>query len=199
MLNMTDPLSLPNMNPNEQRRLPAVFYYEAVENKHKSALEGRPIFDEILYINIIRPGDKTTDIHRKATDKDKQNYARELDLFLRKGEQAISGTPIEQLTFLNRAQIAELKAMNVFSVEALSSLDDRSAFMGWRDLRNKANAFLAMAKDQAVMTQWKEREEALEVRGKNQDQKIDALEQQVRDLMDKLTAPDKPTPPKKAA
>lgn len=190
-----DPLSLPSTDPRAERLLPAVFYMMAVENKAKSAAEGRPIFDDVEMINILRPGDNTTDFHTEVQEKHKRMYPAQYAQFKQSGTNAHGGTLLSMLTFLTPRQIKEFEALNIYNVEALALINDNNAFMGWREIKNKAVAYLEMAKDQAVMTRWKEKEEALELRAKQQDEKITALTDQVAQLIAKLgDAPEKRGP-----
>lgn len=171
-------LNMPNQN---EKRLPAVFFWEAVENKSKSAAEGHPIFDNVPYIRIFNPADRTTEVIREVKEKDKANYPREWAAFQQHGDEAYVGTPLEHVLWLNKGQVRELQAMGIRTLEHLAELDDRNGFMGWRDLRNKAKAHLQIASDQAAATKWEEEKKALTTR-------IDVLAEQNATLIGQVSA-----------
>lgn len=196
-MDFADPFSIPSSNPNSDRLLPARFYLEPVPNKAESEKQGRPIYDDVEMINIMRPADPTTDVHQVATAKHKRLYPNEYATFKQRGENMHSGTPLTQLTFLTPRQIREFNAMDIFNVETLASLSDATPFMGWRDLKNKAVAYLALAKDQAVITKWEEEKAAMAARAEAQDQKIGALTDQVAQLIAKLNDPSEKLKPGK--
>ncbi len=67
--------------------------------------------------------------------------------------QAVSGTPIEELTFLTQAKRYELKALNIYTAEALASLDSqplKNLGQDGRLLKDQAAAYLAKATDGAA-------------------------------------------------
>lgn len=138
------------MSPGTDSKLVVRFYRHPVQNNFKTAAEGRPIFDEQDFISILIPGDKNTKVERKARADDKERFPHQWASFQNQTTVAYEGTPIEQWPQATVSQVAELKALNVFTVEALASLTDsqiQKVGMGGRDLSNKAKAFLAAAKD----------------------------------------------------
>lgn len=128
------------------------FSEEPIRNEHKSSKEGRPIFDSVLYVHIRCPGDRLLEIDRKASDKDRSKYAAQLDAYRRKQDATtLSGTPLEMWPQLDRRQVAELKALNIFTVENLATLQDSHGgkIMGFHELRRKAENFLRAASGSA--------------------------------------------------
>ncbi|GAA3099179.1 hypothetical protein GCM10010520_50750 [Rhizobium viscosum] len=62
--------------------------------------------------------------------------------------QAAHGTPLEELTFLTQGKRLELKALNIYTVEALAALDGnnlRMLDMGGRELKTQAQFYLDSA------------------------------------------------------
>lgn len=146
----------PNYTDNEYKdddKLFVRFFMEAVENKSKSAAEGRPIFDQKPMIKIITPGSKDAMVNR-ATEQYQRRFHKLWERFMANQEATSDGTPLEQVPFLTVSQVAELKALNVMSLENLAGLADTVAhrFMGFHDLRTKAQRFLEAAKSSAPLT-----------------------------------------------
>ncbi len=175
----------------EDKRLFVQFYLEPVKNATKSAVEGRPIFDELPMVKIITPGSRDVMVTR-ATANYQQRFPKQWDAFQRNLSQSIEGTPLEQVPFLTVGQIAELKALNVMTLEQLANLSDAVVhkFMGAQKMKQQAQTYLDAAKSAAPMTQ-------LMAELEKRDAQIAALQQQVEQLVaaKKATA----EPPKKAA
>lgn len=133
-------------------KLYVTFYIRPVMNNFKSSEAGRPIFEEKEYIRIIVPGDSKTTVDCPVTDEFRMRFEKQYDKFKKGLEQAVEGTPLEMWPQMTVGLCAELKAMNVSTVEQLASLDDGKAqkIMGNYDLRRKAQAFLDAAQGEAA-------------------------------------------------
>lgn len=131
------------------------FYTEAVELPGKSATEGRPIYENRDFVAITNPGSRD-EVVRYAKDKAKQDpyVAHAYKIWKDTQEQPCEGTPLEQVPFLNPAQVKELKALNIPSLEALADLSDtaKQRFNGGHELQRKAKALLEAAKGSAYAT-----------------------------------------------
>lgn len=175
----------------DDKRLFVQFYMEPVKNAVKSAAEGRPIFDEVPMVKIITPGSRDVMVTR-ANAQYQQRFPRQWEAFQRNIAQTVDGTPLEQVPFLTVSQVAELKALNVLSLEQLAGLSDAvlHRFMGAQKMKQQAQTYLDAAKSAAPMTQ-------LMAELEKRDAQIAALQQQVEQLVaaKKATA----EPPKKAA
>jgi len=125
------------------------FRMHAVKAGGKSEAAGRPIFEDIPYIRIHVPGDKTTVIDEPVNDIHKERFPVQWEKFQKGMQQAPEGTPVEQWPLITTGQAMEFKAMNIFTVEQLASMNDAAAqkFMGGYELRRKAETFLKVAKD----------------------------------------------------
>lgn len=129
------------------------FYMQAVENKAKSELEGRPVFDEREMVEIRIPGDRLATHVNYVLDEHKQRWPDHYAAFKRGEARAASGTPLEHWPIMTTGRVASLKALGVLSVEELSNLPDNmlgSLGMGARELREQARAYLAAAHDGAA-------------------------------------------------
>jgi len=136
------------------KKLYVNFYIRADLNSFKSAQEGRPIFDEVDYVRIIIPGDKNSILDTQVTEEHKHRFENQYQRFKKNQEQAVSGTPLEVWPQMTVGQVAELKAMNVHTVEQLADMPDQLAqkIMGNHGLRAKAKLFLDAAAGEAGNT-----------------------------------------------
>jgi len=159
-------------------RLWVQFYTRPVENKYKSSQQGRPIFDEVSFVKIIVPGDKNLIIDTKATEEHKHRFPKQWDRYKLGQVQAAEGTPLEAVTWLTVGQVAEFKALNIFTVEQLADVSDQLAqkFMGCFEIRRKAQAFLEAAKGEEATSKLTQELSA-------RDAKIAALEAQMAQLI----------------
>jgi hypothetical protein len=134
------------------------FYMDAVEFKAESEKAGRPIFKEVPFIRKMVPGDPSNIVERVAKDWDKQQHPRAWDRFERERKSgAVEGTPLSEWPGINRAQIKEANYFEVYSLEQLAALSDgnvQKMGMGFRELREKAKAYLdASTGDSAKVSQ----------------------------------------------
>ena len=164
------------------KKLYVNFYVRADLNSFKSAQEGRPIFDEVDYIRIIIPGDKNSILDTQVSEEHKHRFEKQYERFKKNQEQAVSGTPLEVWPQMTVGQVAELKAMNVHTVEQLADMPDQLAqkIMGNHSLRAKAKLFLDAAAGEAGNTK-------MIAELEQRDNQIKLLQEQMQQLM-KATA-----------
>lgn len=171
------------------------FYVQAMPDGKRSQEEGRPIFREVEMIEIRIAGDKTTVIDTKVTDEHRQRWPRHYEAFKACQKTATIGTPVEEWPILTVSRVAELKALNIFTVESLAELSDTGLAklgMGARELQNKAKAFLESAKSGAVTNQLVADNERMKM-------EIQMLKDQIRELGSAPAEPRKrPGRPKKS-
>lgn len=137
------------------------FSMEAVYQAHESEKENRPIYKEVPFISIDFPGDKTKRVKRPVNLEASNNMPSDADrfplqyaAFKAQAEQVQSGTPITEWAPIGKSQAMEFKAMKIHTVEQLASLPDTAlTWLGGRNLRDKAVAWLAQAKDGSAISQ----------------------------------------------
>lgn len=153
------------------------FFPQAVYNAVKSEEAGRPIFDEIDFIKVMTPGSRDSFVG-KATPHYQHRFARQWAAYKAGKEQSADGTPIEEVPFLSVSQVAELKAVNVKTLEHLASMPDvlMQKFMGAHALKQRAQLFLNAAKDNAPMIK-------LQSELEKRDNEIDVLKRQMSELL----------------
>lgn len=155
------------------------FYVRPVMNNFKSSQEGRPIYEEKEYVRIVIPGDSKTTVDCPVDETFRNRFPQQYDKFKRGLEQAVEGTPLEMWPQMTVGLCAELKAMNVFTVEQLASLDDGKAqrIMGNFDLRRRAQAFLDAAQGEAASNR-------LTMELEKRDDEIALLKQQMQQILE---------------
>jgi hypothetical protein len=169
--------------PND-KGVVAVFRNDVVKNPRKSAEAGRPIFDDVELVELRHPGSKDVGVYpamegshwgedpltgelRRITFAER--FARQYQQFKAHDRQTKSGTPLDYLTFLTAAKCAELRALNIYTAEALAIVDGselKNLGPGGRELKNQTIAFLESSSDMARVTKLEAELEA--VRARNQ-------------------------------
>lgn len=176
------------------------FYMEAIHDEEESVKQGRPIYHDKEFIKIIPVGDKNTVVCRPVKNTydggmppDSERWPRQYQAFKNQQVQVNDGTPLEQWAPLTKSQVLLLKAVNVHTVEQLSSVSDTNLHnlgMGARDLRDKAKAYLDSAASGAG---------AIAMQKENADLRIEleALKNQMKGFMDSMTPKDEDDKPKR--
>lgn len=159
------------------------FYQRAIQNNFKTALEGRPIMEMADFILIEVPGNQTLSIDTFAQEEDKKRFPIEWARYQNeKTDGDIEGTLLHDWPVLNAAVAAELKHFKFYTVEQIAQASDAqlntigmAAGMSPFALRDKAKAFLASAKDTALVQQ-----QADELR--KRDEELAAIKAQLAEL-----------------
>jgi hypothetical protein len=182
---MQKQMDVPPMEPGDEK-LFVQFYMGALRNEEKSEEEGRPIFDAVPFVKILVPGDKSTLIDTIADATHKRRFARMWQQFEQNQTQDLSGTPLRDWPAITRAQAEELNYLNVLTVEQVATLADvyGAKVMGFHDLKRKAEAFVAQAKDSAFAQKMAKQNAALKEELAAQKDEIKRLS----DLFESLTA-----------
>lgn len=154
---------------------------DAAPNKFQSEQHGIPLFDEVIYVEVITPGsrDSTPVFELKRVFCAEMNHPQplygqkyeELKQYVLDFERddkitsSLAGTPLVQWPELTRTLIATLKAQGVFTVDALAELPDQKLHVvgpDGRSWREKAKAYIENAKGGAYATELAGRVTALE-------------------------------------
>jgi hypothetical protein len=163
------------------------FFLFPHRDAEKSLAEGRPIYYDREYIEIVVPGDKDTTVNRPIRPGDAQRFPRQYTSFKAGEVDAQVGTPLSAWPMITRAQVEEMKYFKIYTVEQLAGLSDNLAqkFMGINRLKQKAKDYIEASKGSAATDQLRE-----EIEGK--DARIMALEQAVQELRAMAEAAAKP-------
>jgi len=130
------------------------FFRKARQNGEASAKEGRPIFEETDYIQIVVPGDRTSAIVRPVSEQDKGRFEKQYDHWKKtQQEELVVGTPLEAWGVMSLAQIEEYRYFGVRTIEQMAGLRDDicQKIMGGLQLKQRAVNWLAISKDEAPM------------------------------------------------
>jgi len=174
---------------------------DTIKNPFLTEREGRPIYDEAIFVEVIAPGSGNSapvfEVHRKFAPEmgriepligmKYDEYKPFIEDFI-KGEDtdaSLAGTPLNQWREMPRTMIAQLKAAGVYTVDAVAALpDEKLPVVGpdGRMWRAKAQAYLENAKNEGYATQLaSELETARTEKADLQDQ-VKALAAQVEKL-----------------
>lgn len=159
------------------------FVDEKVQLKFESEKQGKPVYEQADFIRITYPGDKTKQTYRQVRTESTPNRPSDIERFPRQWsayksqkQTPLEGTDIAVWPPLNKSEVANLKAMNVHTVEALSNLPDMSlTWLGARSMRDKAKAWLESTKGTAAITSVIAENESLKAT-------VAALQNQVNEL-----------------
>lgn len=163
------------------------FKKDSIPDLERSASEGRACFKDIDIIEInmagststvYRPVNFNTTPHQPA---DPERFPKQWAAYKNQEVQSKDGTPLEEWGPITKSQAAELKAINIFTVEDLVACPDgRLTWMGARDMQEKAKLFVEQAKGNAPLLQLREENDKLrrdleafklQVAGMNSDKK----------------------------
>lgn len=129
------------------------FYMGTVRDEEKSTEVGHPVFNDVPFIKIMVPGDKNTVIDTYADASYQRRFSRLWAQFKAQETQTSSGMPIREWPVVTRGQAEELAYRNIYTVEQLAVVADTHAqhIMNFHVLKAKAAAYVAMAKDAALV------------------------------------------------
>lgn len=166
------------------------FYDKEVQNNFKSEQENRPIYDMVPFVRIEIPGNSLSIIDTIAGDHHKQQYPMQWARYQNdRTDEKIEGTLLRDWSILRASQVAELKHLKFYTVEQVAQASDQQinvvtsiVGMGGHAFREKAQQYLKLAKDSALV---QHQNEEL----KKRDEEIEALKQQMAQLMSERKKP----------
>lgn len=158
-------------NENLQHLVVPFFRTEAIEDRFASKQAGRPIFKDMEVVEVRIAGDRNfapvfpalsmwervndpmTAQKYNCSEGDELSYAeRWPDQYARFKEgniQVADGTPLDELTFLSNARRAELRALKIYTAEALAALEGKNLKVLGGDgysFKQQAQAYLDKAR-----------------------------------------------------
>ena len=180
------------MNRHQRRsELNLRFYTDAIENKTQSLEAGRPIYMQIDFVAINVPGSRD-EVIRKVDAEIKQRFGAQYEHWKKTQEQPTEGQPLDMVPWLNVAQIRELQALNIKSLEQLAGLSDTAIQhigMGGHDLRKKAQAYMASATGSAEVQRLITRISELERENGRLQDVVKQINQRYEALVEQTKAP----------
>lgn len=180
-----DNKGIQRFNHEEDSRLHVRFYMEPVEQTARSIKEGRRIFEDTEFIEIMIPGDKLNIIKRQVFDMDRARFAQQYARFKQGLADQTVGTPLSELVFITAAKVKEYEYFGIKTVEQLAHAADGSdagqRMMGFHQDKQKANAFLAAAKGSAPINELREKLD-------NSEATVENLSRQLAELSARMDA-----------
>lgn len=149
-----EPVELAEETKRERREAEQKARKEAADRGEKLGPEkwpesvfGRPVYEEQEFVTIYIPGDKDNVIFRPVRNVDKVQYGDQYRAFKANKEQPVSGTPLDKLPFMSKAQCLELSYFGIKTAEQLVGASDAAGqrIIGWSQLKRQVQSFLDAA------------------------------------------------------
>lgn len=130
------------------------FYERAVYNSFKSTKANHPVYDNVDFVKIMKPGDSLSIIDTYANQEHQRRFPRQWALYMNKKgpEEQLVGMPVIEWPAITRAQAEGLRGQKFYTVEQVAGASDlqiQSLGMIGTMLRKKAQAYLAAAEGTA--------------------------------------------------
>jgi hypothetical protein len=142
------------LGPEDDRLIPR-FFTKSVQDEIASERAGRPIFRDREEVELLIPGNPYNIPCYVVTNEHRNRWPKQYETFLAGKEMAKEGTPLEEWKSISRAQMMEMKSLNIFTVEQAANIDDNACQrigMGGRRIRELAKAFLDEAEAEAIVS-----------------------------------------------
>lgn len=149
-------------DPNDTKGVYARFYYVPKQDEAESAKEGRPIFKDVEYVEIIAAGNANNIVRKPVRDMDRQRFHVQYEKFKAGDMEQLTGTPLTEIPWLTRSQVEELMYRKIRSLEQLAEISDAACNApGMYELKRKARAWVDKAAEAAPFTKMQEEMNAL--------------------------------------
>ena len=172
------------------------FYTKPVQNNFKSETEGRAVFEDKEFVEILVPGDRKTVVDTLVKEEHRRRWPQAYAAFKAGLETPLQGTPLEEWPAITRSQVEELRFAHVRTVEQLAGLGDdalnRTVPMGGFPLREKAKRWLDAQAGNAQT-------EALAAENARKDEIIAEQKRQYEALLERVAAIEAQTKPEVTA
>ena len=142
--------------PDETRfaadnKLYVEFFRKPVMQPGKSREAGRAVYEEVDYVRIHVPGDKSSVIERPLSQQDVFRFQDRYNKWKAGQEEAVTGTPLSALPGMNASKVEEYKFFKIITVEQLADANDNlgGKFMSFQSDKQRAKAFMEVAANNA--------------------------------------------------
>jgi hypothetical protein len=135
-------------------RLAVRFFRKARQDSEETAKQGRPIFKDEDYVQIVVPGDRSSAIVRPVGPMDRMRFAKQYEHWQKtQQEELLQGTPLEAWGILSLSQVEEFRYFGIRTIDQMAELRDDvcQKIMGATTLKQKAQGFMQIAKDEAPL------------------------------------------------
>jgi hypothetical protein len=142
--------------PDETRfaadnKLYVEFFRKPVMQPGKSREAGRAVYEEVDYVRIHVPGDKSSVIERPLSEQDVFRFQDRYNKWKAGQAEAVTGTPLSALPGMNSSKVEEYKYFKIITVEQLAEANDNlgGKFMSFQQDKQRAKAFMEVAANNA--------------------------------------------------
>lgn len=127
------------------------FYRKPIMQPGKSREAGRAVYEEVDYVRIHVPGDKSSVIERPLSQQDIFRFQERYNKWKAGQEEAVTGTPLSALPGMNASKVEEYKFFKIITVEQLADANDNlgGKFMSFQSDKQRAKAFMEVAANNA--------------------------------------------------
>jgi len=127
------------------------FFRKPVMQPGKSREAGRAVYEEVDYVRIHVPGDKSSVIERPLSQQDIFRFQDRYNKWKAGQEEAVTGTPLSALPGMNASKVEEYKFFKIITVEQLADANDNlgGKFMSFQQDKQRAKAFMEVAANNA--------------------------------------------------
>jgi hypothetical protein len=126
----------------------AMFYTKPKHNPAKSTEEGRPVYEDVVFVRIHPPGERLNIVDRPANANDARRFPTQWAQFQQNKEQVPDGTPIDLLYPDHPSIGAMLRANGVYTIEQCAGLSGPaidSIGMGAQRYTNDSQKYIQMS------------------------------------------------------
>ncbi len=140
-------------NAEADKSLAVRFFVLPVRDEMESAKEGRPIFKDVVHVEVRVRGARNEVVHKPVDELVKRRFRDAWRAYEQGEELTGQGTPLSEWPSMSKSQVEELKYFGFFTVEHLAGARDDvlNKFPGLRTLRDRARNFMELAKGNAPL------------------------------------------------
>jgi hypothetical protein len=103
--------------PDGRDRVIPRFHIKAVRNNFLSAKEGREVWNDEEYVELIVPGDNKNIVDVRVKDEHRERWPTKYAAFKANMEAPESGTPLDEWAGVGRSQVMELNSVHIRAME----------------------------------------------------------------------------------
>lgn len=139
---------------NDNKGVYPRFFVEAVKNERLSAEQGRPVFEDREFVEIIAAGNANNIVVKPVRMNEINRFPREYRLFKEGQKEQLVGTPLSEIPWMTKSMVEELKYMKVLTLEHLAAVSDDicGRYAGLYEAKRKAQEWLEAAKSAQPFT-----------------------------------------------
>jgi hypothetical protein len=178
------------------------FYVRPLQNNFQTEAQGRPIFDDIIFIEIQTPGNQLNIIDRPKMGNDERRFPKQWAYFqnTHSNDAGKQGTPFSAWPLMTPSQVEMLKAHKFHMIEQVAFGSDAaianlgmSMGMAPYAFRERCKSYLDVAKDTNALVKKEEALKASEAKVADLEAKhkeeINALNTKLNAIIERMAQP----------